>query len=345
VRRPAAVGAGVPAVAGAPASFLPMRSRLALILLAALVGCRAAEPSDPTIVRADSAGVKLITSGPEDRPLPWTFTEIGPLTDADGNPWVFDAVTSGRVLTDRGGRTYVIGGDTAVLRFGRDGRLDRVLGAPGRGPGQFVRPVRIAAQADTVIVTDPGKGALVRFGPTLDPVADRSLDGALATAEWHAYRAGGLWVVEGIGGEERGYRSRLRADTLSGAPLLEVADARIVAHAEGPRVVAHRPPTYEVRLFEGPRLLAMVRRPVDSTAAAIQRLALHKDGTLWVERTVPGDAEATRLDLFGPDGVYVGTLADRGVPVGLLPNGEVLFVRARAEGPGVVIVRTTIIRR
>jgi hypothetical protein len=238
----------------------------------------------------------------------------------------------------------VIGGDTAVLRFGRDGRLDRVLGAPGRGPGALVRPVRIAAQSDTLIVTDLGKGALVRFGPTLDPMEDRPLDGALATAEWHAYRAGGLWFVQGIGGEENVYRSRLRADTLASAPLLEAEGATIVAHAEGPRVVAHRPPTYEVRLFEGPRLLAMVRRPVDSATVAITRLALHKDGTLWVERSVPGAADATRLDLFGPDGVYVGTLEGRGVPVGLLPNGEVLFVRARAEGPGVLIMRTNIRR-
>ena len=317
----------------------------ALVLVTGLLAaCRGTEPSDPTVVRADSAGVRLITSGPVDRDLAWSFSEIGPLSDADGNPWVFDAVTPVRVLTDRGGRTYVIGGDTAVLRFGRDGRLDRVLGAPGRGPGGFVRPVRLAAQADTLVVTDLGKGALVRFGPTLDPVEDRSLDGALATAEWHAYRAGGLWLVQGIGGEESLRRTRLRADTLTSAPLFEVEDATIVAHAEGPRLVAHRPPTYEVRLFEGPRLLAMVRRPVDSSAGAIQRLALHKDGTLWVERTVPGVADATRLDVFGPDGVYVGTLEDRGVPVGLLPNGEVLFVRARADGPGVVIVRTTIRR-
>jgi hypothetical protein len=323
----------------------PIAEAFVAVLVAVLaVACGGAEPADPTVVRADSAGVRLITSGPADRALAWTFTEIGPLSDADGNPWVFDAVSPVRVLTDRGGRTYVIGGDTAVLRFGRDGRLDRVLGAAARGPGGFLRPVRIAAQADTLVVTDLGKGALVRFGPTLDPVEDRPLDGALATAEWHAYRAGGLWLVQGSGGEERVHRSVLRADTLSGAPLLEAEDATIVAHAEGPRVVAHRPSTYEVRLFEGPRLLAMVRRPVDPAAVAITRLALQKDGTLWVERTVPGVVEASRLDVFGPDGVYVGTLEGRGVPVGLLPNGEVLFVRARADGPGVVIVRTNIRR-
>ena len=322
-----------------------VRSLPALLLGACMLSaCRGAEPSDPSVVRADSAGVRLITSGPADRALGWTLTEIGPLSDADGHPWVFDAVTPLRVLTDRGGRTYVIGGDTAVLRFGRDGRLDRVLGASGGGPGAFGRPVRIAAQADTLIVTDLGKGALVRFGPTLDPVDDRPLNGALATAEWHAYRAGGLWVVQGSGGEDGVHRSELRADTLSGVPLLEAEGATIVAHAEGPRVVAHRPPTYEVRLFEGPRLLAILRRPVDSAVVAITRLALHKDGTLWVERRVPGVADAMRLDVFGPDGVYVGTLEDRGVPVGLLPNGEVLFVRARADGPGVLIMRTNIRR-
>ncbi|MGA0920880.1 MAG: hypothetical protein ACO3SD_09230 [Gemmatimonadaceae bacterium] len=320
-------------------------SLVSIVVAITLAGCRAADPSDPTIVRADSAGVKLITSGPEDLALPWTFTEIGPLTDAEGNPWVFAAVPPGRVLTDRGGRTYVIGGDTAVLRFGRDGRLDRVLGAPGRGPGQFVRPVRIAAQADTVIVTDPGKGALVRFGPTLDPVEDRALAGERARAEWHAYRTGGLWLIHGRGGEESLRRTLLRADTLASAPLLEAADAAILAHADGPRLVAHRPASYEIRLYEGPRLLAMVRRPLEPAQVALQHLALHKDGTLWVERTVPGSAEPARLDVFGPDGVYVGTVPGRGVPVGYLPNGEVLFVRARAEGSGVVIVRTTIIRR
>jgi hypothetical protein len=320
-------------------------SMLSAVVAVTLAGCRSAEPRDPTVVRADSAGVRLITSGPEDRALSWTFTEIGPLTDADGAPWVFDAVSPTRVLTDRGGRTYVIGGDTAVLRFGRDGRLDRVLGAAGRGPGQFVRPVRIAAQSDTVVVTDPGKGALVRFGPTLDPVEDRSLAGALAIADWHAYRAGGLWLTQGVGGEERVRRSLLRADTLSDASLLTVDDATILADADGPRLIAHRPPTYELRLFEGPRLLAMIRRPLDPSLIALQQIALHKDGTLWVERTVPGTPDAVRLDCFGPDGVYAGTVPDRHVPVGYLPNGEVLFVRAHTDGPGVVIVRTTILRR
>lgn len=317
----------------------------AVIAAASLVGCRATEPSDPTVVRADSAGVRLITSGPADRALPWTLTEIGPLTDADGKPWVFDAATPERVLTDRGGRTYVIGGDTAVLRFGRDGRLDRVLGTAGRGPGAFVRPVRMASQGDTVVITDPGKGALVRFGPTLDPIEDRPLAGELARADWHGYRTGGLWLIQGQGGEERLRRTVLRADTLASPPLLEADDATILADADGPRLVAHRPSRYEIRLYEGPRLLAMVRRPLDPAQVAVQRIALHKDGTLWVERTVPGSSDPARLDVFGPDGVYVGTALARGVPVGYLPNGEVLFVRAHVEGPGVVIVRTTIVRR
>jgi len=285
----------------------------AVIAAASLVGCRATEPSDPTVVRADSAGVRLITSGPADRALPWTLTEIGPLTDADGNPWVFDAATPERVLTDRGGRTYVIGGDTAVLRFGRDGRLDRVLGASGGGPGAFGRPVRIAAQADTLIVTDLGKGALVRFGPTLDPVDDRPLNGALATAEWHAYRAGGLWVVQGSGGEDGVHRSELRADTLSGVPLLEAEGATIVAHAEGPRVVAHRPPTYVVRLFEGTRLLAVLRRDAGTPLGRLDAVALQSDAHMYVRRVPPGDTIAV-VDVFGTDGVYRGTWAGGGAP-------------------------------
>lgn len=307
--------------------------RLAVgLALLGLVACRGAVSPADGVVRADSAGVRVITSTRPDTALPWRFRAIGDLTHADGRPWVFETLTPRRVQTDRAGRTYVLAGDSAVVRFGRDGRQDRTLG--GRAPvaGGFVRPVSIGSQGDSIVVLDLGKSALVRFGPTLAPLADRPLAGALAGADWIAFRVGGAWVRrDGV----------LVADTVTGTPL--VTAAAVVLHAVGPRLLVHVGPAYELRLYEGPRLLAVIRRTGPDAAGTIEGVALQSDARMYVQRRRPG-APAAVLDVFGTDGAYVGTLADPSLPVALLPNGEFLRPRAAVDGPGVVLTRWQVSR-
>ena len=309
---------------------MALRAHRGLLLVTLLAACRGAAPAADGVVRADSAGVRLITSTRADTALTWRFRAIGDLAHADGRPWVFSAVSPRQVQTDRAGRTYVLVGDSAIVRFGRDGRQDRTLGTRGAGPGGVVAPVSIGAQGDTLVVLDRGKGALVRFGPTLDALPDRPLAGALTGAEWVAFRVGGAWVRrDGV----------LVADTVAGTPLLAPGvDSAVLPHAAGPRLLVPAGPGYALRLYEGPRLLAVLRRGGAHATDEIDGVVLQSDARMYVRRRAPGDSLVV-LDVFGTDGAYVGTLDDAALPVALLPNGELLRARPSADGRGVVLTR------
>ena len=58
---------------------------------------------------------------------------------------------------------------------------------------------------------------------------------------------------------------------------------------------------------------------------------------MWVQRSLR--SEPPVLDVFDSDGAYAGTLKGFGLPVGLLPNGELLLPREDEESGGSVIVR------
>lgn len=303
----------------------------AAVLVAA--GCRATPPGDPDLTRVDSAGVRLLTSRHAETSLAWRVEEIGLLSAADGTPWRFDRVAPDLVQADRAGRTYVLVGDSMIVRFGRDGRSDRVLGARGTGAGAFVRPTSIGTQGDSLVVLDVGKGALVRFGPSLDSLPDRPLAGALLGASWLRFRVGGVWRwQEGI----------LVGDTVSGASLVPGV-ATLPPHAVGPRLLVAEATGYVVRLFEGPRLLAVLRRDAGTPLGRLDAVALQSDAHMYVRRVPAGDTTAV-VDVFGTDGAYRGTWASGALPVALLPNGEMLRPRPADDGVGVVIARLRVVR-
>ena len=67
-------------------------------------------------------------------------------------------------------------------------------------------------------------------------------------------------------------------------------------------------------------------------------LVLLSDATMWVRRSVTSE-ETPVLDVFGSDGAYVGTVRGYHLPVGLLPNGELLVPIEDEESGGLVIAR------
>lgn len=69
---------------------------------------------------------------------------------------------------------------------------------------------------------------------------------------------------------------------------------------------------------------------------------LLSDGSMWALRS-PQQAPPM-VDVFGPDGVYAGTMRGRGLPLALLPNGEMLFAKDDEESGGKVIVRVRVAR-
>jgi hypothetical protein len=59
---------------------------------------------------------------------------------------------------------------------------------------------------------------------------------------------------------------------------------------------------------------------------------------MWALRT-PSALKPAVVDVFNSEGVYVGSTTGMGLPLAMLPNGELLFARDDEESGGVVIVR------
>ncbi len=370
------------------------------VALVFAVACRGNSTAATDVVRTDSAGVRLITSGARDTVLPWTFKEIDVFRDSLGEPWRFTDVVPSRVLADRAGRTYVVTREPSIVRFDRAGRFDRTIGQRGSGPGEFELPLSIGSQGDTIFVNDAAKQALVRFLPDLTPTSDRRLEGALASADLLFFRTGGLWF------RQRDVSDSIRvssvfADTLGGAPLKSVRDQlsdalassctkvaglppifapQLPMHASDARLLVNVQPVYELWLYEGPRALASIRRPLTPRApseadvralypngmkfalgggqpdctipveevGATQGLAptyplvfavvLLPDGTSWALRT-PAELKPAVVDVFNSEGVYVGSTTGMGLPLAMLPNGELLFARDDELTGSILIVR------
>lgn len=369
------------------------------LLLLGLAACSRGEVSSSDVVRTDSAGVRIISSGAVDRELSWTFEEIGPFLDTLGVPWVFENLGPRSVVTDRAGRTYVLTNDPSVVRFGRSGRYELSFGRSGSAPGEMRSPVELLVQGDSLAVLDRLRGVLVRWGPMLEPIADLSFTGALAEANEVAFRSGGIWFVRRTTDGERATFT-LIGDTLGAMPaLLTVEQPRVTilrgcgtiaiglppffspeitwAASRG-MLLANVGPTYDLRLYEGPRLIASVRRPLrprptdrDDLARLhpegmkfnvgptqctftldqlvsgpgvaaeypfVHGLALLSDGTIWVKRNAQS-LTPHALDVFNSDGAYAGTVRGMRLPIALLPNGELLVPRDDPGTGGDLIVR------
>lgn len=323
----------------------PFRSFLSLLLLA--TACRSGDAENPFVVRADSSGVRIITSSAPDTALGWSFDEIDVLRDSDGTPWVFDAVTRDRVLSDRAGRTYAIAGDSLIVRFARDGKRELVLGGRGDGAGQFRAPVSIAAKVDTLWVRDTVKGAYVRFLPTLDVTDDLPVAGAFVGVEALSHRTGGLW-----------YRRRTVTDSVATVQVLSdtvgtvMLEATVPANstaplfpmmAAGARLLVADDDAYTLWLYEGPRVLASIRRAGAHALPYAYDVAVLPDATMWVLRTPLGVTPAV-VDHFKSDGTYAGTTTGWRPPLAIHPNGELLIARPHESGTGEVIARVKLRR-
>ena len=270
----------------------------ASLLLAA--GCDRGAASSPDVVRTDSAGVRLITSTAPDRDLTWKFEEIEVFRDSAGEPWIFEGLGPRRVIADRAGRTYVLTSEPSIARFGRDGKYDKSFGRKGGAPGEMQFPMALIVQGDSLAVLDPVRGGLVRFGSNLEPINDLPFRDGLANVSAVAFRSGGLWVERRDLSEDRATFA-LFTDTTSTTPIMSVLQPASVPVAGcggrfmllmppffAPtihwttytgRLLANLGPGYALQLYEGPRLLASVRRDLPPRAPTIDDVRrLHPEG-------------------------------------------------------------------
>jgi outer membrane protein assembly factor BamB len=181
---------------------LPRHSRsllAAIVLLAVLPACadRAAGTASPTAVR-DSSGVRIATTGAEDRPLGWRFTDRATYSDSAGAPFLFAGIADALVAVSSAGEVLALdAGNHRIVRFDTGGRQVATMGGKGGGPGEMLFPMGLAVQGDTVVVFDPMRNGFLRWsvaGAVLPDAraeeSQRRMQGGFGYVQgalWHAY--------------------------------------------------------------------------------------------------------------------------------------------------------------
>lgn len=127
--------------------------------LACLVVAGCANGADvPSVVERDSAGVAVIehsAAALAETPAWSTGAPTVTIAGAEGDAVAFARIVGGTRLSD--GRILVVdvdNGATRPLLFGRDGKLERPLGRPGNGPGEFRFAWIAGTPGDTIVFYD-----------------------------------------------------------------------------------------------------------------------------------------------------------------------------------------------
>lgn len=143
------------------------REALALVAAAALAGCSPTGGAHPTVQRADSAGVSIVTNTGPDHILEWRLEKLFELGGQDDGPESFFRLYNGAVAADSAGNLFVLdAASNHVAVFDPSGLPLRVMGREGEGPGEMTAPNSMAVDASgAAYVFDFRKGALVAFNP------------------------------------------------------------------------------------------------------------------------------------------------------------------------------------
>jgi hypothetical protein len=140
-----------------------VRSTASLLLLC-LPACAAPERSEA--VRADSAGIEIVTNTGADHALDWSILTIDTLLDPEADTALQgDAGTLSLAVDGQGRLVFADGGfnDRRVFRQGDDGTLYQV-GRRGGGPGEYEMVGTVSASpTGELLILDYAKRSFVRF--------------------------------------------------------------------------------------------------------------------------------------------------------------------------------------
>jgi hypothetical protein len=140
--------------------FLPL-----LLWTTACAGDREPNPAAQWTER-DSAGVTVVSNHWDGSSRGCVTIAAEPTITAPADPAAppLYRVRGGAVLSD-GGLAILNAGSRQVLFFGTDGRIERVVGRQGSGPGEFVNPTWLGhGRGDTLFVWDGGLMRLTVLG-------------------------------------------------------------------------------------------------------------------------------------------------------------------------------------
>ncbi len=268
--------------------------------VAMLTACGGDAARGDGVTRSDSAGVQIVTSPGEDRPLAWQFTRVGVLRDSAGEPWYFTRVHQRGAAVRADGEIYLLDAtEPPVERFGPDGAYRGGLGRKGGGPGEFQFPTAVMLVGDTLYVRDFMKGGYVRFAPDGAPVADRRISESLGFVAELRYHRDGVWMTGSIQDSVNSVVGFF-ADTLRATALHRVSTPRgralqfscvgisgstpmfspnLLWAASGERAAVHAQPGYEIWVYRGATLEMSLRRNIAARAPTIDDAkVLYPDG-------------------------------------------------------------------
>lgn len=265
----------------------PMRPSPRALLATGLLGLLPACADDDgarRVERVDSAGVMLVTSAGEDRPLDWAFEPELVLGGED-----FYRVSRWNVDADGRGVIHVLDREAKrVFRYRPDGTPLEPLGGPGQGPGEMEWPnVLDVAPDGRVSVSDFGRGRVITWaadGSLLEEDTDadpgssfqRLADGEVREIdEWgreqsvarlvHVSSGGDTTRLAGV--EWTGRPITLESCGMSFSGMAPVFTPALRWDASGARIAVVAGPSYDVRVSDDAAPTLRVRRRLEPPAA------------------------------------------------------------------------------
>ena len=263
------------------------RWRLGFLCAAALlppVACGGGSDSALVTVR-DSAGVRiveLVQQEGEDLVVPMHVADLSPPDEVlPATPW-------GVATHPASGRTYVADRfSDRVVVFDGAGAFIGEFGQPGGGPGEFGNPSALYFGTDeTLRVWDTGRGVISRWSPEGEHLGEEITDvpywgpGFLVESDRLDHRVGDC-NESGMGMDQRltVYRGEEQATFFElylpmqmmelpcmTRPAPTVFAPSLTWASRGNRTFVHRPPGYQIDVFDDTTLVTSIRRSVPGIA-------------------------------------------------------------------------------
>lgn len=176
------------------------------------------------------------------------------LADSDSAPI---ASLTALAVSSRGFVALLDAQDYNIKLFNSEGRLHRVIGRRGGGPGEFVRPSAITMIGDSlIVVADDGRGRLIEFDTAGGVRAEHPLQARAFGSLLHAGGALFVGAISGLRGGQESPRLALRLPL----PLPSEAGGLVAlpdSYSQNPYSLSSQ--VYVARAPEGPGVLVTWR--------------------------------------------------------------------------------------
>ena len=271
--------------------FLSVAGLPSLVLGASLVACAKGPVSDA--VRADSAGIDIVTNTGTDRILTWPVVPSDTIYDPASDTVFQGEARALGLAADSMGRLVAIDGmytDRRVIRRKEDGSWHQV-GRKGGGPGEYQFPISVSVSpTGELLVADFGQRTFVHFGSDDRPLPNVpwSLFGE-GYSRGFGYAGGGVLSNQGVQGDSSAsqtLRLLTPTDTIELGWLVEPAQSMVmfeschVGFGGGPvfsadllwagnttRVAVAEGGHYEINIWEAGKMVRSIRRTLAPRAA------------------------------------------------------------------------------